>query len=208
MRGSGGFTLLEMLVAMALLALLGLAAALTLNSGLRSQQVMGESIESLQRLQLTQQLLRRDLEQLVVRQGRNERGDVRTQVLVAPAGGDSQGLLLDFYKTGRRILSRSSPGSGLERVRYRLRDGQLIRESSPLIDTPVGTKWHSATLLEAVADVDLRFFYNHTWVDQWPPLHGAAGQGSAAMLPQALELTIETDRYGAVAQIVLLPSAP
>ncbi|MFB8830790.1 type II secretion system minor pseudopilin GspJ [Azotobacter sp. CWF10] len=208
MKGSGGFTLLEMLVAMALLALLGLAAALTLNSGLRSQQVMGESIESLQRLQLTQQLLRRDLEQLVVRQGRNERGDVRTQVLVAPAGGDSQGLLLDFYKTGRRILSRSSPGSGLERVRYRLRDGRLIRESSPLIDTPVGTKWHSATLLEAVADVDLRFFYNHTWVDQWPPLHGAAGQGSAAMLPQALELTIETDRYGAVAQIVLLPSAP
>ncbi|WP_349573246.1 type II secretion system minor pseudopilin GspJ [Azotobacter salinestris] len=208
MKGSGGFTLLEMLVAMALLALLGLAAALTLNSGLRSQQVMGESIESLQRLQLTQQLLRRDLEQLVVRQGRNERGDVRTQVLVAPAGGDSQGLLLDFYKTGRRILSRSSPGSGLERVRYRLRDGRLIRESSPLIDTPVGTKWYSATLLEAVADVDLRFFHNHTWVDQWPPLHGAAGQGSTAMLPQALELTIETDRYGAVAQIVLLPSAP
>lgn len=208
MKGNGGFTLLEVMVAMALLALLGLAAALTLNSGLRSQQVVGESIESLQRLQLTQQLLRRDLEQLVVRQGRNERGDARTQVLVAPADGDPQGVLLDFYKAGRRILSRSSPGSSLERVRYRLRDGRLIRESSPLIDTPLGTQWHSATLLEAVADVDLRFFYNHTWIDQWPPVRGVAGQASPAMLPQALELTIETDRYGAVAQIVLLPSVP
>ncbi|MFD1692124.1 type II secretion system protein GspJ [Azotobacter chroococcum] len=103
---------------------------------------------------------------------------------MAPADGDPQGVLLDFYKTGRRILSRSSPGSSLERVRYRLRDGRLIRESSPLIDTPVGTQWHSATLLEAVEGIDLRFFHNRTWSDQWPPVRDAAGQASPAMLPK------------------------
>ncbi|GAB3375877.1 type II secretion system protein GspJ [Azotobacter armeniacus] len=209
MRCNGGFTLLEVLVAMALLALLGLAAALTLNSGIRSQQVVSESIESLQRLQLTQQLMRRDLEQIAVRGGRNEQGDFRNQVLVAHvnAGKDPEGVILDFYKTGRRILSRRSPGASIERVRYRLRDGRLIRESSPLIDTPAGTKWHSAILMEALADFDVRFFYNRNWIDQWPPLRGSAGQVSSAMLPQALELIIKTDRYGPVAQIVLLPNA-
>lgn len=206
MKGSGGFTLLEVLVATALLAVLGLAAALTLNSGLRSQQVASESIDALQGLQLTQQLLRRDLEQLVVRHGRDERGDIRAQVLLAPAGSDPQGVLLDFYKSGRRILSRASPGSSIEHVRYRLRDGRLIRESSSLIDTPTGTPWRSATLLEAVAGIDLRFFYDHDWIDQWPPLRGALGQSSLAIVPRALELTIETERYGAVAQIVLLPN--
>jgi len=210
MRRDGGFTLLEVMVAMALLAMLGLAAALALNSGMRSQRVVSDSIDALQRLQLTQQLMRRDLEQIVVRRGRGEQGDFRAQVLEAHAGAgdDPQGVILDFYKTGRRILSRQSPGAILEHVRYRFRDGRLMRESSPLLDTPVGTRWHSVTLMEALAGVEVRFFHNGHWVDQWPPVRTTAVGETLMELPAALELSLETERYGPVAQVVLLPGVP
>jgi general secretion pathway protein J len=206
MKQQQGFTLLEVLVAVALLAMLGLAAALTLNSGLRSKQVLSESIGTLQRLQLAQQLIQRDLEQIVLRRGRGEQGDYRDQILRADDRGDD-GLLLDFYKTGRRMLQSNTPGSDLEHVRYRLQGGRLTRDSTPLIDSPAGTPWHSATLLDELAGVELRFFYNQDWIDQWPPIRAASGQGSSSRLPDAVEMTLITDRYAAVTQILLLPDA-
>ncbi|WP_020682679.1 type II secretion system minor pseudopilin GspJ [Marinobacterium rhizophilum] len=203
MRRAAGFTLLEVLVAVALLAMLGLAAALTLNSGLRSQQTLSENLSSLQRLQLAQQLIQRDLEQIVARRGRGEQGDFRDQPLAA--GED--GTLLDFYKTGRRQLQSRMPGSDLEHLRYRFEDGHLVRDATPLIDTPPDTPWHSVTLLDQLNGVELRYFYDGDWIDQWPPVRAATFGGHVSRLPLALELTLNTERYGAVTQIMLLPDA-
>ncbi|NVK44510.1 MAG: type II secretion system minor pseudopilin GspJ [Oceanospirillaceae bacterium] len=199
MRAENGFTLLELLVAVALLAVLGLAAALTLNSGLRSQKVVGDALSSLQRLQLAQQLIQRDLEQVVDRRGRGERGDHRGQALMT---GDNE-ILLDFYRTGRRLLPGQAPGSNLEHVRYRFRDGQLIRDSVALIDTPTGTPWHSVVLLENLGAVQLRFFHGGDWLDRWPPIRVA--RGATPRLPMALSFGLIDRRHGEVRQILLLP---
>ena len=205
MKRQRGFTLLEVLVAVALLALLGLAAALTLGSSVRSEQIVGASVERLQRLQRAQQWLRRDLEQLVPRLGRSEQGDPRAQYL--QTGGDDDNMLLDFYKSGRRILPGAAPASHLERVRYRLDSGRLIRDSSPRLEAPDGERWRHAELLDQVSGVELRFYYQQQWRDQWPPLQTGAA-GGAPELPQALQLILDTERYGPVPQTILLPEAP
>ena len=204
-----GFTLLEAMVAVSLLAMLGLAAALTLNSSVRSEQIVGGSIDQLQRLQRAQQWLRRDLEQIVARQGRTEQGDPRTEMLIAGASSasDEDGVVLDFYKSGRRILTTRPPSSHLERVRYRLDAGRLLRDSSPYLEAPAGDRWHSALLMDGVIAVRLGFFYDQQWSDQWPPLQ-STGAAASAGLPRALQLILETERYGAVAQILLLSEAP
>lgn len=201
-----GFTLLEVMVAVALLAMLGLAAAITLNSSVRSEQIVGGSIEQLQRLQRAQQWLRRDLEQLVARRGRTEQGDFRDQLL--ETGGLGDAVLLDFYKSGRRILPGAAPASHLERVRYRLEGGRLLRDSSTQLDSPDAERWYSAELLDELSEVRLRYFYQQQWQTQWPPLQSGGSQTAPVGLPQALEVVLQTERYGAVGQILLLPEAP
>nr|WP_242521728.1 type II secretion system minor pseudopilin GspJ [Motiliproteus sp. SC1-56] len=200
-----GFTLLEALVAVALLAVLGLAAALTLNSSIRSERIVGSSIDELQRLQRSFQWLRRDLEQVVTRRGRTEQGDYREQSLGASESGQGveEGVVLDFYKTGRRILTRVPPSAHLERVRYRLEQGRLIRDSSPFPDAPAGERWYSAILMETLLGMEVRYFSEQTWHDQWPPTTAGPDAGPLA-LPQALQITLETERYGRVEQTVLL----
>ncbi|SIR02246.1 type II secretion system minor pseudopilin GspJ [Marinobacterium stanieri] len=205
MRYQHGFTLLEMLVSVALLALLGLAAMLTLGAGVKSEQAVGDSIDSLQRLQSTQQWLRRDLEQIVFRAGRTDLGEHRRQPLIANLDdeGESEGVLLDFYRTGRRILSYQVPVSQLERVRYRFSEGRLYRDSSPYLEAPAHERWNEAVLMENVKDLKLRFYYGQNWHDGWA---GGMSNGIfASELPKAVEILIDTERYGAVSQTLLLP---
>jgi len=196
-----GFTLLEMLVAVALLALLGLAAALTLGSGVRSEQAVGDSLEALHRLQNAQQWLQRDLEQIAPRRGRTDQGDPRRQALITD--DNTEGVLLDFYRTGKRMLSYRTPISQLERVRYRLVEGRLYRDSSPYLEAPAHERWHEAVLMENVAALTLRFHYNQGWHDSWPPPGGLSKP--FASLPEAVEVVIDTKRYGPVALTLLLP---
>ena len=201
-----GFTLIEMLVAVSLLALLGLASALALNSALRSQTIMGTKQDALEQLQRSQRLLSRDLEQLLLRPSRDMSGNVLALELIAlPQADDSNdGLILQFFKSGRRVLNPTSANSRLEHVRYRIEAGQLLRETTPLLDPSGSTPWHSAALLEGLTQLQLRFFYRQQWLSQWPPLNLAEGAGSG-LLPAAIEIRWQTEQYAEVTQLVLIP---
>ena len=88
-REQTGFTLIEALIALALLALLGLASALALSSAMRAQTVLETHQQRLERLQRSQLLLRRDLEQTVVRQGRDTLGQPLNSAFIANQQADS-----------------------------------------------------------------------------------------------------------------------
>ncbi|OMH34788.1 type II secretion system minor pseudopilin GspJ [Motiliproteus sp. MSK22-1] len=200
-----GFTLLELLVSVGLLALLGLASALALNSGIRSEEIISLRLESLEQLQTAQQLIRRDLEQAVARYGRDSLGDSRLQVFTVNSEADSgeNGLLLAFYKGGRRLIGRKFEGSSLERVQYRLEDRQLIREISPVLDPTPSTPIHSRVLLKDVDALTLNFYTEGLWQSRWP----IPNQNRPLDFPQALQLQITLQPYGKITQNVLLPGS-
>ncbi|MEH6470372.1 MAG: type II secretion system minor pseudopilin GspJ [Halopseudomonas sp.] len=204
-----GFTLIEMLVAVGLLSLLGIASALALNSALRSQTIIGDKQTSLEHLQRSQRLLSRDIEQLVLRQGRDLYGDPLAPALIAnnEANASEEGLLLQFFKTGRRMLNRSAIGSTLEQVRYRVEDDQLLRETSSVLDPSVTTPWHSSAILSDITELRLRFFHGNQWHSQWPPLStaGAAPTAGASPMPKAIEIQLQTLKFTDVTQLILIP---
>lgn len=203
-KNQRGFTLIEMLVAVSLLALLGLASALALDSALRSQRIMGAKQDALQQLQRSQRLLSRDLEQLLLRPSRDMTGNPLALELIArPQADDSHdGLILQFFKSGRRLLSPTAAHSRLEQVRYRIDSGQLLRDTTPLLDPSGSSPWHSGLLLEGLTQLQLRFFYRQQWHSQWPPLNLATTSGA---LPAAIELRWQTEQYADVTQLVLIP---
>ncbi|MGB1906347.1 MAG: PulJ/GspJ family protein, partial [Spongiibacter sp.] len=82
-RDQHGFTLVELLIAIGIMALLGALASIMLNGALSNQQIVGERQYKLERVALALHIMRRDLEQLTPRVGRDEYGDPMAARIVA-----------------------------------------------------------------------------------------------------------------------------
>jgi general secretion pathway protein J len=86
------------------------------------------------------------------------------------------------------------PRSSLERVTYRLHDGQLQRLSYPTPDAPE-SQARVITLIPGVESFHLRHRLAGRWQDG-----GVAGSG----LPQAIEVTVTLSDRGTLQRIFLL----
>ncbi len=198
-----GFTLLEMLIAIGLLAMLGVATATALDAGITSHDRLTQRIATLEQLQRAQMQIRRDLEQILLREGRDLQGDPITpglNIFAEDRYGAGQ-TLISFFKGGRRELNNGRPSSAIERVRYRLEDGNLLRDSSAVLDPWGEDNYHSRLLLKGIGDVSIRFFHEDNWIDSWPPLSTTS---TTPPLPKAIAVELELPPYGAVEQRILL----
>lgn len=194
---STGFTLLELLIALSIFALISVVAFTGLQSSIDSRERTTAHADRLIRIQKAFNFLRQDLEQAVPRPVRDQLGDLD------PTNAFEQvpdGMV--FTRGGRRNplgLERSS----LERLGYRLQDGRLVRSRWAALDQPPEPRVEELPLLEDVDAVSFRFLGpDKRWVEQWPPVNSA---GQAAELPQAVEVTLELPDYGSINRIFLLP---
>jgi len=115
MRFPRGFTLLEVLIAVGITALIGVGSAQLLNSIINAKQstdIRSQKLASLQRLNM---VLSRDIEQMINRPVRDEYGD--TQPALRLNDGD---YLIEFTRAGwRNSPVTDDPRSELQRVAYR-----------------------------------------------------------------------------------------
>lgn len=198
-----GFTLLEILIATTLLAVLGTLSAIALNSSLNTEVQLDQRFQQLQSLQRTQQRLQQDFIQMMPRRGRDSQGDEQTSPLVSSTDtGNPDIPLLDFFRNGRRLVGSQFPGSSLERVRYFFSQGSLIRSANTSLDPADAKHWREQVLLQDVQAVDLAFHHHGRWLNAWP-LAGVSPQ----LLPEAIRVRLHIPRYGMVEQITLLPEA-
>ncbi|MGB0467291.1 MAG: type II secretion system minor pseudopilin GspJ [Pontibacterium sp.] len=194
-----GLTMIELIVAVALLALIGLATATTLNSAITNERYLDERAEQLEALSYSLSLLRQDLEQAINRSSAAEgyAGDNQPALVGYQTADDTNGELLKFTRTGRRHPPGTFQGSRLQRIRYRITDEQLIRESSPVPD-PTETEFPvQQTLFRGISQVQLSYF-NGEWQDAWGIDEVQSG------LPRAVRITLTTGLWGEVEQVMLL----
>jgi len=198
-RGPSGFTLLELLVALALFALVaamgygGLSAMVRAQDGLRAQS------ERLAALQLAVGLLERDLRQAVPRPIRDRAGEQR-----AALSGQSRALELSALAPASAIvLTRPS----LQRVGYFWDQKRLVRQTYAVLDRAPGTQAQNKVLMEDVEDVTLRYLSRERqWFDAWPARSG--GQQDPQALPLAIELRLRLADYGTIRRVLVLPDVP
>lgn len=111
-----GFTLLEILVAMAILATIAVAASMIFGQALDNRERVGERASELADLQRAWLFIQRDVEQIVARAARDELGDAQPFVQLTRDGA------LEFTRIGWINPLQTRQRSSLQRVRYRLEE--------------------------------------------------------------------------------------
>ena len=192
------FTLIEVLVAMTVFAVLAAMAYGTLNQTLLSAEILNERMDRLQAMQRTMRLLTDDLQQLAPRPVRDELGDNLRPALDTDF---QSGFVLELTRGGWSnpiVLPRGT----LQRAAYRLEDGELIRYRWNTLDRTLSNEPAGVALLDGVESIQFRFFQeNDEVVEQWPPLNQQGPLG-ARQRPRAVEIILRLEDEGEITRLV------
>jgi len=198
MKLQRAFTLIEVLVAMAIFAILAAFSYGTLSQTLLSAEILSERMDRLQALQRTMRLLTDDLQQLAPRPVRDALGDNLRPALDT---GFQTGFALELTHNGWSnpvVLPRSTQ----QRAAYRIEDGELIRFHWYVLDRTLANEPVSVTLLDGVEALQFRFVLgNNDYSDQWPPLN-RPGELGARQRPRAVEVTLRLEDEGEIRRLI------
>ena len=194
-----GFSLIELLVALAVFATMAALAYGGLDSVARTRAELARKQDDFRDLMRGFGLIERDLRQAIARPVRGNYGEP-LPALIGSSGH------IEFTRTGF-ANPLAEPRSHLERVLYELDDAELKRGTYAVLDRAPATTPKLATLRGNVDTFRLRYLdASNRWSDTWPPLRDAVA-GSPDLLtqlPRAVEFRIGTRDYGEVAGVVEL----
>lgn len=193
-----GFTLIEVLVAMFIFAILSALAYGTLSQTLLSAEILSDRMDRLQALQRTMRMLTDDMYQLTPRPVRDELGDNFGPALDT---GFQSGFAIELTRSGWNnpmVLPRST----LQRAAYRIEDEELIRYHWTVLDRTLSNEPVSVALLDGVESIQFRFFLaDGEFTDQWPPL-SQAGPANVRLRPRAVEIILRLVDEGEITRLV------
>lgn len=197
-----GFTLIELVVVIALFGVVSLMAYGGLNSVLKSRERVEQHMDRTAEFQRAYRRLRDDLQQVRNRPSRDIYGDAQ------PALRGDRDTRLEFTRAGWRnplLLPRPA----LERVSYRLVEKQLRRESWRVLDQAQDSKVVSLTLLDRVDELRLRYLgQGADWSEIWPPPSSTGQLQTTGPAPRAVEVTLRTPDWGEVVFLFRLGMDP
>lgn len=220
-RSQRGFTLVEVLIALSITAVVAVLAYGGLSAVINSVEGTRTSSERVTEVQRAWNILSRDIRQFAPRPIRDEFGQSEGAMI----GGENARFLLSLTRAGWHNpngLLRSE----LQRVNYVFEDNALWRESYPVLDRAPDTEPQRVKLLDEVEEVRVRFLANigdlqvesdgltldmRNWQDTWLGVPETGGTGSAlptaGVAPAAVELTVTLPDWGELRRVYELPAS-
>jgi len=198
MAGQRGFTLMEMLIAVTITAVIGLGVWQVLSGVINARDRVDEVADEFAELQRTMLLFERDINQIINRPARGIFGDVQPALT---SRNEPFNLLLTRQGWRNPLGQRRSE---LQRVAWEYDGNALVRSYWPALDQGQEENRRQTQVLEGLMTFKLRFLdSNRQWQDNWPVQDPSTGAKSLA-LPAGLELTIEHDRFGTLERLFVL----
>ena len=198
MRRQSGFTLLEILVAVTILAIMGLMSYRAVRDARLQAEIAATHMDRLREVQRAVHLLVTDFRTLAPRPVRELIGDGYRPALVRDPNSTA---LFELTHAGWPN-GAGTPRGTLQRVSYRLEDRTLIREYWTVTDPTLSNEPQKRELLGGVERIEVRYMgHGREWDTQWPPL-GGTGDRALRARPLAVEITIRLDGYGEIRRLV------
>jgi general secretion pathway protein J len=192
LRKPGGFTLLELLVAMSVFAIMSVMAYGGLSQVITNNTSAEAELERMQSVQHMMYTLTRDFSQIIQRDIRDEFGTTQPYLI---AGNDPD-TVVEFTRSGRRNPAELLR-SNLQRVAYQLEDNKLYRLFWPQLDRVQGMEPARNELLGDIEAFDIRYLDSEAeWHTGWPPLNTSASPGVSIPLPVAVEISLTLIDWG------------
>ena len=200
MRSNRGFTFIEMLLAVAIFALVGLASVAVLDSVSRSDEASKAATLRLQQLQRAMMVLERDFWQISQRQIRINGEAPVAQTLAGAVNwieSDDDGITFSHagWTNPGMVLARSE----VQLVGYRLKERQLQRLYYLYPDAVTGTEPNIQPLLEDIDELKFRYLIKEDGQEQWKEFWDQANW------PLAVKMTLKSPQLGVIERVFSLP---
>ena len=208
-----GFTLVEVLIAMAVTAFVSVLSYQTLSTALAGIESARTESERLHEINRAFTVLSRDVRQMTNRPVRDEFG----QMASAGSGGELARDPLRLTRPGWHN-STGAPRSTLQRVAYRLEEDRLLRLSYPVLDRTTAIEPTETVLIDGVEVFELRFLPSvnalevdrnqvidrRFWQENW-----VADVGFTDKIidpPAAIEVRVILSDWGELERLYVMPS--
>jgi len=187
MKNQSGFTLLELLIAISIFALVSAISFGTLTQILEQRERINQERNHWRSLSILMAQLEDDLA-FVINRGVRDIDGAPVAAFIGRAV-DSRALSppsLEFTRAGQWVLANNSaPAVG--RIAYRLQDNKILRQQWVELDRSPTSEPSSSVLLNDVEELNLRFLSpGGKWSSTWP------AQQSKYALPTGVEIIITT----------------
>ena len=206
-----GFTLIEVMVAIAITAIVAVMAYAGLDNATRLAESSEKQVERLQQINRVFDIINRDFRQLVPRVVRNPDGYGFDHAFSYSENA------IPMLQLSRNGWTNPQPErfqrSQLQRVSYHYDGDKLLRTGWQMMDHYADDEATEIALLEGVKSFRIRVLvevFNPTtqapvaeWMDQWPGL--TMTSGASAALPLSVELTIELADWGEIRRVFAVP---
>lgn len=212
-RHARGFTLLEVLIALSIFSLIGLASYRMLDIVILSQGKVESHQKQIRTLERAMHIISNDFEQLIERPIRDNYGDTLKALVT-----DQENYLIEFTRQGWRNPLQL-PRSQLQRVAYELGSApdksdnrfeqpsdsgvHLLRHYWPVLDRPQDSEPQTQVLMRNINDLQLLFLDEEDeWQSQWPQ-ELLIGKPSEA-LPKAIMFKLDSQAAGKIERVYQL----
>ena len=213
MRAPRGFTLIEVLIAMAITAFVSVLSYQALSTALTGIASVRAESERLHEINRAFNVLSRDIRQMTNRPVRDEFGQLASAVLGGPLARDPLRLTRAGWHN-----STGAPRSTLQRVAYRLEDDRLLRLSYPVLDRTTAIEPTETVLVDRVEGFEVRFLptikslevdRNQTidrrfWQENW--ISEVGFNDKVMDPPAALEVRLFLEDWGELERLYVMPA--
>ncbi|WP_413700718.1 type II secretion system minor pseudopilin GspJ [Psychromonas sp. KJ10-10] len=195
-----GFTLLEVLIAISIFALMSLASYQILQGVIRSGEISKKHNQELLKIQRAMLIIEQDFTQIIARASRDEStdSDDLSVLTVGESLFESENEGIEFTRLGWSNPLNLLPRSNLLRVRYRLFEGNLQRLYFLYPDIVAGEKPEIQTLLEGIETLSFRFWSNDGWQTTWT---------STTNLPTGIEISFTSKKFSEIKRQFLVSAS-
>ncbi|MBY0545454.1 MAG: type II secretion system minor pseudopilin GspJ [Gammaproteobacteria bacterium] len=189
-----GFTLVEILLALFIFAIMATIATVALRRIFFDKKVLDQHQTAMNQLQLATAMMRLDISQMIDRPVRSKSGQLNAAVT-------GTAHTITFTRTGNVNPLGSLNISNLQRVTYEC-TSTITRGTWDVLDLATATKSVSRVLLKHIKDSQI-FYYDDKLkrYTQWPSSVGdtqSSNKNTKNPLPRAVEIVFTDESFGAV----------